>query len=340
MRILVIDHLGLRGHVNVNTVFLRALSEIGSVTLATFAEYHRHFTVADRIDIPDKHTPDKHVSGMSRISNRAKLMRSLSYVLQNAKMDDYDLTFFPCYEVISFALGWPRKYRAFLFEHGEKIPRRWFKDICYKRLGNNVSHLAYMEHTADFITRNYGRRAYKIPYSYDRKGFSELPPENGTSLGGAPKRRKVIFCPSASNQKVMTDNLISLVSENDEYYLIAKGKVNQRGDSYELRTFFDDYEEQLRRSDYVFFGGQYSYRVSGPVFEALSYGKPAIILDCLFGRELKKMYPCSVILVSEIAEIKSIQIDHAGICEEHKRFLRDHSFERAKQELLGAFTSG
>ena len=91
--------------------------------------------------------------------------------------------------------------------------------------------------------------------------------------------------------------------------------------------------------DYVFFGSQYDYRVSGVVFEALSYAKPVVVLDCVFARELKKRYPHSIIIVHDISQIDSITVNPEEIYREHKRFVTEHSYDRIKSDLVQAFHS-
>ncbi|MFC1692650.1 hypothetical protein ACFL1R_04010 [Candidatus Latescibacterota bacterium] len=337
MKILVVEPFGEKGHINSNTFFLKALGEIGDVTLATFEGYQKNFVVEKRLCVPDKFRP----LDCTKIGAYMGQLKLLRHIRKHLNIRDFDVVFFLCYENISIALSWPRSIPAFLFDHNnvDSIFTSPVKRFIYKHIPKNAIHLAYMDYIVDYIKEHFKRQAWLITHPYYRKTFDNTPAADNLSIPERAKGRKVIFSPSGSNNPEIVEKLKSFVLRSKRFYLVAKSKLKEKGDDFEFRPFFDDYEEHMLGCDYVFFGGRYDYRVSGIVFEALSFRKPAVVLDCVFAQELKKIYPHSIIPMRDVSEIEFIELNQKEIYREHKRFLTEHSYDRIKSELVQAFHS-
>lgn len=336
MKILAIEPLGEKGHINSNGVFLRALRDIGDVTLATFAGYQGNFDCDKRVAIPDRFH-----GGDLKVGRRINGIRALRYVQRSTDLSRFDIVFFLCYEEVSLAATWPARPRTYVFEHNnlDAISRSRVKRFCYRRLSRQVVHIAYMRYIADHIQTEYGAQAYEISHPYYRSCNGDSGAEAGHVPSGGTDRPTTIFSPSGSTDADLLNRLTHFVSQRDQYYLVAKAPHEQQGKCYRLRRFFDQYAREMEQCDLVFFGGRYSYRVSGIVFEAISFGKPAVVLDCRFARELQKTYPSSVITIRDIAEMDGIRPDHEGIRREQELFLQRHSYDRIKNELANVLAN-
>ena len=335
MKILAVEPLGAEGHINLNTLFLKALGELGDVTLATFEGYQENFVVEKRLCVPDKFRP----SNCTRIGIYLGQLKLLGHIRKHSNIRAFDVVFFLGYENISIVLGWPRSIPVFLFDHNnvDSMFNNPVKRFIYKHIPKNAIHLVHMDYIADYIREKFKRQAWAISHPYYRKSFDEPPASNRSLSSKRANDRKVIFAPSRSNSPEIIERLRSFVLHSKRFYLVSKGQRKETGEDFEFRTYFDDYEENMLGCDYVFFGGRYDYRVSGVVFEALSFAKPAIVLDCVFARELKRIYPHSIIPVGDISEIESVELNQEEIYREHKRFLAEHSYDRIKGELAQAF---
>jgi hypothetical protein len=330
VNILVVEPLALSGHVKSNAYFLDVLSELGTVTFATQSSYHQHFDVERRIEIPERPSRAKSLIGI-----RVEQARALRHIRRSVDLASFDLTFFLCYEETVLPFFWPSDHRTYVFEHVnvDKVLRSRVKDFCFRRIGNNVTHLAYFKHTAEFITSAYGREAYKISRPFHRD-YTPAPMEEVLAAQDQPK---VIFAPSGGETDESVSGLVRLAEQGDKFRVVAKSRQDKTGPHHELRKYFDDYDAQMAGSDFVFFGGRYSYRGSGVVWEAFNFCKPAILLDCLLAREMKKLFPATINVVNDVSEIAALEIDYAGVYREHEAFLQAHSFESIKAELQDVF---
>jgi len=324
MRILAIEPLAPRGHIRLNACLVGCLAGIGPTTLATFEEYHCHFRGVSRIRIPRRF---KHAQPPLRC--RLNQLQILRHVLTGVRVENYDVVVFLSYETVSMAICWPRWLPVFLIEHNnidnvlESPLKRWF----YRRLPGTAHHLVFMDGMAGYVIEQTGRPASHIPYPCygdrclpDRRSQAERP-------CGADAGKKIIFCPSRSTPRHLLNRLKAFVLENEGFFLVAKGEQTERGERFDIRPFFDDYDQIMLSTDYVFFGGQYRYRVSAVVFEALSLAKPVLVLDCPFGQELGQAYPRLVIPIRDVGDIRNVAPEPEGMEADHRRFLAAHAPE-------------
>jgi hypothetical protein len=114
----------------------------------------------------------------------------------------------------------------------------------------------------------------------------------------------------------------------------------ERTAAFEVRPFFEDYEALLRSCDLIFCGASFAYRVSGVAYEALSYGKPLVCLDCTFAQKLQDNYPHMIFVIKDVNDIPNLDIDTEKVQDEHRRFLRDHAFETIRDDISRALHLG
>ena len=336
MKILAIEPIG--SHKSFNEFFLKCLGTMGSVTYVAPTGFLKSSTVASRVDIPVPLLRYK-----TKLGARLSAMRVLNYIIKNVRIDDYDRIVFFSYETVSFALRWRRDRKVFLFEHNniDNANGSQIKTFFYRYLAPNSVHLAFQNHVVKYIKKNCGRKAYCLPHPYYRKDVSATGDYSGTSLAHRSGNQTIIFSPSSGTPESVQSDLKKFVSSTDDnYYAICKGKPFEKTANWEVRPFFENYENLMHSSNIIFLGAYYAYRVSGVAYEALSYGKPVVYLDCPFARKLHDDYPQMVFVVNDVNDIQGVKIDTEKVRDEHRHFLRDHAFEAIRADTYRALDIG
>lgn len=333
LRVLAIEPIG--SHKSFNNIFLRSFRAIGHVTLVAPQGYLESCRVDARIDIPAPLLRHK-----TKVGARWSAIRVLHFIQRNICLKDYDIIVFLAYETISFFISWPRSRKVFLFEHNniDNASDSWVKMFFYRHLLSKVTHLTFQKHIAQHIGDICGRRAVCIPLPCCRADVSDFGVlEKKNTMSKSFGKRKIVFSPSSSTPQSIQDELKKFVTrEKDVYYAICKGKSIERSDAWEVQPFFEKFENLLSSCDIVFFGAHFDYRVSGVAYEALSYGKPLVLLNCSFARELHDEYPHMVFIIKEMADIQRIEINQEQIEKEQKKFLSEHSFDTVSSRIKSA----
>lgn len=291
--------------------------------------------VDTRIDIPTSFFRHR-----TKIGARWSAIRVLSYILKNVSLENYDAIVFMGYETISFSICWHRNQKVFLFEHNniENARGSWIKTFFYNKISINAVRLVFQDPIVKFIRETIGGDVVQIPHPYYRQDVSDsgIGP-NGIVSSLRPEQPIVIFSPSNSTSQETQDRLKKFVSTtNGAYYATCKGCPAERTDAWEVRPFFDDYQGQMRTCDMVFVGACFDYRVSGVAYEALSYGKPIVLFDSIFARELYSKNPDIVFIIKKLEDILYIKINSKKIQDVHSQFLKKHSFYTIKTIIESA----
>jgi hypothetical protein len=331
MKILAIDPLGPWGHVRFNSLVLDAMRELGRVSFIAFRDYHKHFEVDERIDIPDKR-------GLYRSDRRLRFGQPwvIDSILRTVRPADYDAVVFLCYEAVSLALKWPKSARAFVFEHNntDKARENPLKLFCYRRIPHSVAHLVFMDYIGEYIARTCRRQSFTVPLNYN------LAPE--AALSRVPRDipasgSKTIFVPSTCTRSRVVRRLKAFVLASGDWRMVSKGTHEEESERCRVRRFFDDYQDLMDECDLVFFGGEYGYRVSAALHEAMSCGKPIAGLDCLFIREFANRFPGAVRRIDDVREIDSVRFDAEAVRRDQERFVRENSRDAIREALRRAF---
>lgn len=338
MRILAIEPAGFQGHKNFNSFFLRCLKSTGHVTFLCPTDYLESHLADSIIEIPE--TILRH---NSKIGARWSAIRVLNYIFQNVRLDEYDAIVFLAYETISFSVRWPPNLKVFLFEHNniENCLGSWIKTFCYNRLPRNAIHLVFQHKIAKYIRDTCNRKVFRIPHPYYRKDVNDSGGCSTTDIPTSSHNQKIIFSPSGSTPSRVQEELMNFASStNGAFYAICKGTSDKRAAAWEVSPLFKDYEELMRRCYIVFLGAHFSYRVSGVAFEALSYGKPLVMIDSPFAQEMQVDYPHLIYPIKHVNDIKDLVIDHEKAKKDHHRFLYEHSFGAIQTTLTSALSKG
>lgn len=334
IRILAIDPVGFHGHKNLNLFFLRCLGEIGDVTFVAPSGYLKSWGSGSRIDIPEPLLLHK-----SKLGARWSAIRVLNYLLNNICLEDYDIILFLAYETISFSLRWPKSIAVYVFDHNniDNAVGSWIKTFFYRRISSNVVHLSFLDNISQYIRDTCGRKSYTIPHPYYRPNIDDFSDERNNKLSSLTDR-KIIFSPSGSTSKLAQESLKNFVTgSKSRFYAICKGSPAEKEDNWEVSPFFENYDELMQACDFVFVGSCFDFRVSGVVYEALSYGKPILLLDCLFARQLQVDYHHLVFIVNDLDEISTLQPNQTKLYDDYCRFLVEHSFDVISARIAQLF---
>ena len=68
-------------------------------------------------------------------------------------------------------------------------------------------------------------------------------------------------------------------------------------------------------------------------YEALSWGRPVIMYDCLFSRCLKQNYPSLVVIIDSITDLKKLELGGESSSRESLQFLECHSARYISDQL-------
>lgn len=335
LKILAVEPIG--AHESFDRFFLRCFRTLGHVTLAAPVRFAESADVDARIDIP---APLFRQRG--KVGARWNAIRVLDYILKNVSLEDYDVIVFLAYETISFSVRWPRSKKVFLFEHNniENARGSYIKTFFYNRISANAVRLAFQNPSVQFIQETTGGVAVQVPFPYCRQEVSDSGVGPNKSVPDRPPGQPiVIFSPSSSTPEESQDGLKEFAStRNDVYYAICKGSPAKKADGWETRPFFDDYEGLMQSCAMVFVGvrSRFDYRVSGAAYEALSFGKPVVLFDSVFARELRDENPGLVFVIKDMDDIQNIEIDPKGTRKAQERFLRRHSFDAILTKMATA----
>jgi hypothetical protein len=331
-RILAIEPAGF--HSSLNGFLLRCLRTIGRVTFIAPAGYLESCPVDRRLDIPApllRHT--------TKLGARWSGMCVLQFIRENTCLDHYDAIVLLSYETIALFARWPRNRKVFLFDHNniDNIRGSRIKSFCYRHLPRRAVHLAFQPHIAQHIRDTWGHRALLIPLPNCRCDVTDAGDCPPAIASPRARGRTLIFSPSDSTPRPFLDRLKTLaVASCGAYCVICKGAREEKTAAFETRPFFDDYDQLMRECDIVFLGMRFHYRVSGVAFEALSYGKPVVLLDSPFARVLSAEYPALVLPVDDVNDIPRVILDREKMNQDHKRFLREHSFNAVRDAMTQA----
>ena len=328
MKLLVIEPMGIEGHIAFNKCILSILSSIGEVTFVSSPHYLKKIETNNVRQIPISYYSSK-----SKIGFRYKQILVLKKILKTIPINTFDNVIFLGYETISMSLSWPRKIRTFVFEHNNisNAQNSFIKMFFLKYLPRNIIHLTFMEHIAEYLRRISNREINVVPFPYCKTEGMLHSYTNQMQI----KNKKIIFSPSSQTPESLIGKLITIIKDNHEYYLISKGSRVVKESNYEMKTHFDEYYSILNCATLVFIGGDYKYRISGVVYEAFTYCKPVVMLQNEYANELKKQFPGLVYIINNLEDIIQIKVDYELLMNSYNVFERAHSNLQIEKILSG-----
>ena len=323
----MINTLAPSGHVRFDQEILKCLHELGSVTFAAPPGYLDDSAADHRVDIK---TANIH-SG-SRIGSRWAQVKALGEVLKTLNPERYDAVIFLAYELTSFALRWPSSIPAILFEHNnvDEICNSGLKRYVFKRFVKNKKHVTYEQYIVNLLNEEFGKNAFHVPHPVTMS----VPVSSDAvqkRADGAPLK---IFSPSQRTPADVQRELVDLVIANPgEYSVLARGSEYETGADYILQPYFENFDAELADADVCVIGGDYGYRVSAIAYQVLSIGRPVVMFNSLFAKELLSQFPGQVYLIGSVSELSNLRSKLQRSVPASQEFVETHSFETVKRAL-------
>lgn len=274
-----IDMMSARGHVTLNTFYLRHLCDRPVLYVA-----------ADIGDVfPDVQTRPLGLRpcgpGLGpRVMTALKVLRILlAERPQQAVFLSYDLASFALISRVAALLG----TRLVCFEHNT-APRTRAKRLLHRLMARNVTRLVYAPHIQDIYTRA-GISTIHVPHPCIRPVTTDAAPGEWPSLveGCADRFQRIAFSPSAS---VSLDSIEALAEQDPDTLFLCKSDESSDRPNVLCHRYFRDYAGALGQCDLVCVPFAPEHKVSGPAFEAIAMGKPVMLLANAFGRYMKTIF--------------------------------------------------
>ncbi len=305
MNILVVDFLEEPGHTRFNELLLVAIGGCHEVYFLSSADY------VERVGWTRNHSlPSFPWSWKGALGNRVGQCLKYLWLWRSEILDRFDVVIFSGYETVSFALlGWLfSESKVMVIDHNNldqievsKLKRRFFSFIPKK-----ICHLGLEQFIVRQLNETMQLKASWIPFpclESDKPSMGD----HGKYCNDAKIR---IFAPGRSVSRGALESLAKRLVPPERFLLIAReSKACFPADlSTMARIDFDDYDEILASSDYVFIGGAFGLRVSGVFFEAMAQGRPVIVERCRFGEEMKRLWPAEVQMADEFQGSAAVKV--------------------------------
>ncbi|WKV08010.1 hypothetical protein Q2T46_10690 [Thermoanaerobacterium sp. CMT5567-10] len=293
MKILYVDLLSPSGHIGLNKILVKTLSNLVDLDIVWRNNY---INIDELKDVNDRninvyYIPEKlYKESVSKISYRLNNVKIIKWLLRNFDINKYNLVFISSYETISFSMAWPRKLktRTVILNHNnlDELQNK-VKYLFFKLIPRHIEHIVFEEYMKDYLKESI-KIDNKIWVMHHPISFDKYHDAKRFGLLGKEKDKcDIIFAPSGSNDELFIKNLINnqLVYKylsQTNWRLIIKSKEITYEDNY-LKIFSNylDYKEYLYyfvNAKYILFPyvQNFNYRISGVLFDAIAFKKKII----------------------------------------------------------------
>lgn len=357
MKVLYLDLLSPVGHKKLNKILVGLLNEVASIDVSWKEGYIKDesflSTVKNFYPIPEIY-----YNFNSKFDYRIKNYNKIKWVLKNINIDSYDLIFISSYEIISFALAWPKrmKSRVTALNHNNLDELKdLLKRFFFTRIPKYVEYIVFEEYMKGYLLEDVKtpNKVWVIHHpidlgkvqDYRRLLYSKI--SNSDIINS-----KLIFAPSGSNDEDFILQLVNFQKEgkfldSTAFKLIIKSKELEYQDDHLIVTKrYFDYEEYIS-----YFGNSalillpypkdFSYRISGVLFDALAFKKQIIASCTPIFRYFIDRYPFVGKIFNNIQEFLEIiyfyntQLKHNGFKNEmlFDKILNAYSINSIEEEM-------
>ena len=307
MKILVVDFLEEPGHIAFNHRLLEILRTSHDVCFTSSAPYIQRLG-----------WPETLASTVPMILSQPKgnpfgfrINQCLRYfwLYFSGFFEDFDLVIFSSYETISFALA-SRLFnskKVMLVDHNnlDQLNISKIKRFLFSMIPQTYCHLGLETYIEKHLKEDLKVQASHLPYPCPEAiSISE-----DLVRGVRTETRIQVFAPSRAIPPEVMENLALKLVPPERFFLVARATkaIYPEGLMTLVKENFDNYDDLLLLSDYVFIGGVFDYRVSAVCFEAITNGRPVLIQPCRFGIEMKLLWPAQVHLTCEFTGSSAVK---------------------------------
>lgn len=292
-KILYVDPLSPRGHINFNKIYIEELLKLYTNVDFAFKENY-----IDKLSINYKNKvysiPDKlYDKSKSKIRNRFNYYKILSYIKKNCNIDSYDYIIFSSYEEISLYFSKFKKKLILINHNNISGLRNPIKLFFFRK--NAIQHINIVleDYIKEYLLTLNIPNVYTLYHGlgdpYDRALINNSSLSNDFDY--LHKFKYVIFSPSNTSSdnafinNLITDyNFISFLKENDILIIFKNTHLHTE---YENVRIICDYLSDLQyqylflRSDLILisYPSTFTYRVSAILLECMSNEKLCLISE-------------------------------------------------------------
>ncbi|MGY0215747.1 hypothetical protein ACWJJH_00010 [Endozoicomonadaceae bacterium StTr2] len=301
IKIGLIDAIAPKGHHTINKFYLDVLYDL--VEVSYFGE---NFQPKKNQERKVQHFKDSLLYKGRLLHFLTSFLFTAKYLIELKRRECFTAILLS-YDVLNlFLIGIVAKIlkiRLITFEHNtvptKKVSIKYiFQYICSK----SIQRICYTkEAQKTYILM--GKKAHHIEHPVlsqkDKKHHNE-------DLEFSEKFKGIIFCPSASSD---LRNIINLAERNKNYLFLVKTQEKTNLANIKCKFFFENYNQLISVSDFIYLPINFENRVSGPFYEALEKSKTIIVDKNKFGLQMKKKYNDFVIYSDEKLLKKTIKFN-------------------------------
>jgi len=269
-KIIAIDALSPKGHITINDFYLNSMGLNVAMFVIGSSIFSKYNKIENRVEFDDSFLKRGRV---------IHLLFTLCLVLKYlviAKVKGIDKVVLFSYDIGNvFILSYVSKIlgiKLYLFEHntipGEHWAKRWLQRLVLK---STVVRFCYTKSALDeFDKLNQSCLFLEHPI-LENVSFDQL---SDTFLDKASQFEYIAFCPSANAD---VDKIIAFCDLHQNVLFVVKTNLKIKKSNCITKAFFENYNAIMKVSDFIYLPVNLKSRVSGPLFEAMFYGKKIIV---------------------------------------------------------------
>lgn len=295
---LIFDMMGPKGHIRLNTFYLSELFyNCQFFVCRDLLCYYQKF----------KALPLGEYSCGESLLQRLMVSLRVVHIVRQQKAENvvflsYDLLTFP---LVSNVLHWAG-VKVICFEHNTAPStrlRRMFHSLSARAVRHFV-YTPYLEELYNFL----GLDAVYVPHPCLS---CETHPSGSTEWKTLVSKRsyedrRIGFCPSGSVTITQMEEIARLYAD---VLFVMKSKESSRQSNLISVPYLQLYGDALSQCDFVVVPFASTYKVSGPVFEAIAMKKPVLVQNNAFGKYLKALFRDQIFYVGEAIPTNFIPFD-------------------------------
>lgn len=274
------------GHISLYRKIINKYSESYKVRLITFDDYYEALNVDYENFSLGKKSEKYNGPLLYRLSQARLIKKSLEKSIGKIVFLSYDtVAFFLNRTSIS-----KYEHEILVLEHNniDQLKGSIIKRMCYRGINSKVVHMCFESYISKHIKNFYGKTTVVFPHPITRATSFD----NKESLAS-------VFAPSSDSDFHFLSEIAEVCVNNKIYFYSKANDLFNNSEYVRTEKYFSNYHEIFSHSLIILISVDYEYRVSGVFYEALSYGKKVLFKDCLFAREMKKIYPDTVYISSD-----------------------------------------
>lgn len=341
MKILLVDLISPKGHVNYDKGVLRCLQPLGDVDFCAYSKLCNSIPAnyyTNLVPYPNElYVEDlsKSQNGLFfKISWRYNLIKFIKSVISRSS---YDFVVFSSIEIISFSLA-TKLYKvsnvAFI-DHGiGKIFESIVPYFFYKYVLDSQVKMLVME---DYIAEKIRNRHIFFNIFTVKHPLPIFSKANNKGC----KSPAIVFAPSGNNSSGFIQQLIEESLNIPDGIKIIIKSIGQSYENEKLSVYNGelsqtDYENYIKNSSYILipYESNYNYRISAIIFEAIQMRKKILLLNNNTLRYNALLYPGLFETFNDINGFLKINFNNRELDKkDFDRYIKDYSDEKIIEQL-------